>query len=135
MKIKSAYTHEQYSKVLNHAKERLLTLVTRAPQQSWSQAKMLIERTSIFAELPKYPYALSAEVKGYADALDDIIKREQIVFLYCVNDALYTTHLDPVSGLQPWSVLPLEMQSQLGDCGGFYWKHSLKLFYKAGSTT
>ena len=99
---------------------------------SWEldSKKLYEEKDSIYAFLKekKIPERMMQFVRGYDRALYDRFMEERLVFLYEVDGKFYKTQNSVKMDLPKWDELPREIWNKLGDCGGFYYRETLKKF-------
>ena len=76
----------------------------------------------------KVPQTIITFLNGYDNALYDLFMQQRVVFLYEVDGKLYKTQNSVPVDLPCFDVLPREEWNKLSDCGGFYYRDTLKKY-------
>ena len=92
--------------------------------------KLYEEKDGIYSFLKekKIPNTMMQFIRGYDRAMYDRFMEERLVFLYKVDGKFYKTKNSVKMDLPKWDELPREMWDKLGDCGGYYFRETLKKF-------
>ena len=92
--------------------------------------KLYEEKDGIYSFLKekKLPERMMQFIRGYDRAMYDRFMEERLVFLYEVDGKFYKTKNSVKMDLPKWDELPKEMWNNLGDCGGYYFRETLKKF-------
>lgn len=88
------------------------------------------EKAKIYSFLKekKLPERMMQYIRGYDHALYDRFMSERLVFLYEVDGKFYKTKNSVKMDLPKWDELPKEIWNNLGNCGGYYFRETLKKF-------
>ena len=134
---KTAYRPESFIRWERDARMRLLATRTHAVAQSLPSTWLNREFEEIIGSVPEYPKALRTTLRGYAQALRDLIDREDIGFMYEVEGKLYaiteTNRRLKSKGwdeLPGWDNLPEKEWPNLYKHGSLRWLRTGAVFYK-----
>jgi alkyl sulfatase BDS1-like metallo-beta-lactamase superfamily hydrolase len=106
-----------------------INMVLRMAYEQSLISKEIFKKKEEWLKVPdNTPNWLKAKINGYWDGAFDYFRYMHIQFYYSVNNQFYTIRKEEKE-FPYWDTLPREQWSQLGDCGGLYYKHSMKPYY------